>query len=208
MLPMTGNSIWNMLTSGQEDTEKVVFGGRERHSSSRYKNWGYPQRSVRKGDYMYIWNAIPERWPAGAPQGIDKESGELNPLFDLFDDEKKIAANIFSDIGPTITKKFLVKNHRDAQTQKFLMLACEKRQEFELYDVAKDMACLENLAGQASFKSIEEDLKTTLFSELKATNDFRVSADEYDTFDGYERYSPIRTFPKPDSSNLSDYLQN
>ena len=206
MQPITGNSIWELLTSGREDEEKVVFAGRERHSSSRYMNWGYPQRSVRKGDYLYIWNAESDRWPAGAPQGLNSETGDLNPIFDLSENEEEIAKDVLSDIGPTPTKRFIAKNYSDHEIQEFLLLAAEKRPEFELYNVSKDMACVNNLAGSDIYAEIENDLKETLFNELKSTEDYRVRKEGYGTFDTYKRYSPMRYFPEPDSRSLSDYL--
>lgn len=207
MMPIVGKSIWDLLTTNKENDKRVVFSGRERHSSSRYLNWGYPQRAVRKGDYLFIWNVVPERWPSGAPQGTDPETHQLNPLYDMDDDENKIGENIFSDIDASPTKSFLIKNHDDEEIQKYLMLACEKRPKYEMYNVIKDMDCMENLAGNPEFKEIEEDLKKTLFHELKKTKDYRVSKDSFDTFESYLRYSRMRTYPKPDNRNLSDYLQ-
>lgn len=209
MMPITGKSIWEWLTTNKENKERVIFSGRERHSSSRYHNRGYPQRCVRKGDYLYIWNAIPERWPAGAPQGLDPETGNLNPLYDLVEDEEKIGENVFSDIGPTPSKRFLIKNHGNKEVSKYFHLACDKRPEFEMYNVATDVDCLNNLSGLSEFKTIEEELKQVLFNELKKTNDTRMSATEFDTFDGYKRYSPIRSYPIPDTNKaLSDYEIN
>jgi N-sulfoglucosamine sulfohydrolase len=43
------------------------FSGRERHSHARRDNLGYPARAVREGNYLYIWNMKPDRWPAGDP---------------------------------------------------------------------------------------------------------------------------------------------
>jgi uncharacterized sulfatase len=197
------------LTSGKENKDRVVYAGRERHSSSRYQNWGYPQRCIRKGDYLYIWNVIPERWPAGAPQGFDPETGKLNPLYDLVEDEKKIGEDVFADIGPTPSKRFLIKNHNNREVSKYFYLACEKRPKFEMYNVATDMDCLNNLAGMSEFKILEEDLKQTLFNELRRTNDTRMSATDFDTFDGYMRYSPMRSFPEPDpKKTLLDLERN
>jgi len=202
MMPITGKSIWEWLTTNKENKDRVVFSGRERHSSSRYLNWGYPQRCIRKGDYLYIWNIIPERWPAGAPKGLNAETGNLNPMFDLFEDDKKIGENVFSDIGPTPSKRYMIKNHSDNEVAEYFHLAVDKRPEFEMYNVASDMDCLNNLSGLPEFKTIEEELKQVLFKELKRTNDTRMSATEFDTFDSYKRYSPIRSFPKPDTGKL------
>lgn len=202
MLPITGTSIWELLKSGKENKDRVVYAGRERHSSSRYQNWGYPQRCVRKGDYLYVWNAIPNRWPAGAPQGLDPETGKLNPLYDLFDDETKIGENVFSDIGPSPSKRFLIKNNNSPGVSEYFHLSVDKRPEFEMFNVTTDMDCLTNLAGKEEYSAIEKELKQTLFDELKRTNDTRISVEEFGTFDTYKRYSPIRSYPKPESQEV------
>lgn len=206
MMPITGESFWDLLTLNKEKKDKVVFSGRERHSSSRYNNWGYPQRSVRKGDYLYIWNVIPDRWPAGAPQGEDLETGELRPMFDLVADEEKIGENVFSDIGNSPSKRFLIKNHNHKNLSNYLRLSCDKRPEFELYNVVKDMNCLVNLSGKEEVQKIEEDFKQVLFTELKKTKDPRTSTADFDIFDRYKRYSHMRSYPKPETNTtLADY---
>src|SRR5680860_3788 len=59
MLPMSGKSFLDILESKKEGivdaSRKYSFTGRERHSSSRYKNWGYPQRAIFSADYALIW---------------------------------------------------------------------------------------------------------------------------------------------------------
>ena len=51
MLPISGESLVNMLTSEQKKNvdlvKDFVLAGRERHSSSYYQNGGYPQRIMR-----------------------------------------------------------------------------------------------------------------------------------------------------------------
>ncbi len=88
MLPITGRSITNILTSEKagtvDKTKEYVLTGRERHSSSRYRNWGYPQRAIRRGRYLYVWNMKPERWPAGAPQRlVPDSSGSVHPRYGI-----------------------------------------------------------------------------------------------------------------------------
>ncbi|NIP19017.1 MAG: sulfatase-like hydrolase/transferase, partial [Xanthomonadales bacterium] len=73
-----GQSLLGLLNGDLESLnhDRVVFSGRERHSSSRYRNLTYPQRMMRRGNYLVIWNAAPERHPAGAPRNIvDGEPG-------------------------------------------------------------------------------------------------------------------------------------
>ena len=83
MLPMSGKSIVPILTSDQEGvvdaSKQYVLAGRERHSASRYANAGYPQRVMRQGNFLYIWNMKPERWPAGAPQRLVPDSSGVPP---------------------------------------------------------------------------------------------------------------------------------
>ncbi len=69
--PLSGRSILNVLRStksGQVDASRTAaYAARERHSSSRYNNWTYPQRALRTPDFLYIRNFRPDRWPAGDP---------------------------------------------------------------------------------------------------------------------------------------------
>src|SRR5690606_3258992 len=63
LLPLLGST-----KSGVIDTmRKEIFSSRERHSSSRWNNLGYPQRAIRTSQYLYIRNFKPERWPSGDP---------------------------------------------------------------------------------------------------------------------------------------------
>ncbi len=66
MLPISGRSFMIILKSKKEgivdQSKKYVYMGRERHSSSRWQNLGYPAACVRNQDYLLIWNLRPERW--------------------------------------------------------------------------------------------------------------------------------------------------
>ena len=44
-----------------------MFLERERHANVRQGNLGYPVRSLRTTDYLYLHNLEPDRWPAGDP---------------------------------------------------------------------------------------------------------------------------------------------
>ena len=71
MMPIQGKSMVPLLENNKERQNEIrqyACSGRERHTSARYGNWGYPQRVIRKGDYLFIWNMKPDRWPAGSPQ--------------------------------------------------------------------------------------------------------------------------------------------
>ena len=206
MMPITGKSFLNLLKSSKQGkidkNRDFVLAGRERHSSSRYENWGYPQRMIRSNDYIYIWNMESRRWPAGAPQRSDqREDGSYWPLYGLDEKGNYIPDAAFTDIDDCPSKTFLIENYKDPEIAKYFELSCGKRPEFELYNIVKDPNCLNNLHGKEDIRAIETKLKTTLISELKRSNDPRVTGPDPGVFDSYLRYSPIRIFPKPEWAN-------
>ncbi|MCK9343859.1 MAG: sulfatase, partial [Massilibacteroides sp.] len=201
MLPMSGRSIAKTLESTQsgvvDSSKEYVFSGRERHSSSRWQNVGYPQRAVRSKQYLYLWNMKPERWPAGAPQALKKGTEELQPMYGL--DEKGLAHSdwAFTDIDASPSKDYLMKHHAEKEISYYFELAVFKRPEYELYDIVKDPYCLTNLINNPAYKKIEEKMNQVLVTELKRSKDPRMG-DNPEVFDTYKRYSHIRQFPKPD----------
>ncbi|WP_339707810.1 sulfatase [uncultured Kriegella sp.] len=205
MLPISGKSIVNLLKAKQNGLvskqDRPVFSGRERHSSSRYLNWGYPQRAIRKGDHLLVWNMKPDRWPAGAPQKFDKnDSLKLLSMHGLNEHNTYIPDGAYTDIDDCPTKTYLIENHEEDEIGPFFELAVAKRSEYELFNVIEDPACLKNLSGQSAFKTIEMELKKELLEELKKTNDPRIVGPDREVFDSYKRYSPMRKFPKPDKT--------
>ncbi|WP_209401853.1 sulfatase [Pseudozobellia sp. WGM2] len=205
MLPIAGRSFSNLLTaekSGKiDDSRTFALAGRERHSSARYLNKGYPQRILKGGDYLYTWNMNPELWPAGAPQKYHpKDSTELMPMFGLDKNGNYIPDTAFMDIDDCPTKTFLIENHDDKEIQKYFKLAVAKRPEFELFNVKEDPSCIKNLSGQEQYAEIEQKLKGQMMRELKRTGDPRVTGPDKDIFNTYKRYSPIRYYPNPETS--------
>lgn len=194
MMPIRGKSMVPLLKSNDEgsprEARQVAFSGRERHSSSRYKNWGYPQRAIRKGDYLLIRNFKPDRWPAGAPQMYDKK--DTTRLLAIYQ------GGVFADIDASPSKAFLIKNHDADHIAHFFDLACAKRPEYELYNIVKDYACLKNLWDIPGYNTIRDELQKKLNDELIKTKDPRVVGPDYEIFDSYKRYSTIRKFPKPE----------
>ena len=188
--PLSGRSIVDTLSSDQQgDVDKTrthIFSGRERHSSSRYKNLTYPQRAIRTRQYLYIRNFAPERWPAGAPQKYEKD-GSLGPMHGGYHD---------IDASPSLT--FLIENRLDSKLRRFFDLAVGKRPAEELFDVTKDPGCLDNLATKPGFDETRARLRKQLDDYLKDTADPRAFANG-EVFENYRRYSPIRKFPPPES---------
>ncbi len=209
MLPIAGRSFLNILTSDQEGqvdaTRQYAFNGRERHSSSRYKNLGYPQRMIRDGQYLLTWNLRPERWPAGAPQRIQPDAdGQLWPMYGLDEDGVHHSAWAFTDVDACPTKSFLVENYEVDSIRPYFDMSYAKRPEFEFFNIEDDPDCLHNLSGQAEFQEAESRLFRALEEKLKETADPRLVGSDPEVFDSYMRYSPMREFPKPDWLQIKD----
>ncbi|WP_309024938.1 sulfatase [Pelagicoccus sp. SDUM812002] len=209
MLAMRGKSIAAALSSKKSGSgvlrNQYAFSGRERHSSSRHDNWGYPQRAIRSERYLLVWNAKPERWPAGAPQCVDPEdSRKLLPLYGMNETGEHVSEWAFTDIDASPSKSHLVEEYVNKGARHFLDLAVGKRPQFELYDVQADPYCLRNLAGNESHAKQEAKLKKALFAELKQTNDPRVVGPDKEVFDSYLRYSPMREFPAPSEAEMDE----
>ena len=202
MLPISGKSILNILKSKNQGvvdpSKKYVFAGRERHSSSRYLNWGYPVRIIRSKDYLLVWNMKPDRWPAGDPQALD-DKGELLPLYGIDENGVHHSEWAFTDIDAAPSKSFIIENWQDETVRPYFDWAHAKRPEFELFDIQNDPYCLDNLSGKPELAAIESEMKSVLLDELKKTGDPRVVGPDYEVFDSYIRYSPIRQFPKPEN---------
>lgn len=203
MLPISGKSILNILKSKKqgvvEPTKKYVYSGRERHSSSRYLNWGYPQRVIRSKDYLLIWNMKPNRWPAGAPQRlVPGTSDELYPMYGIDAEGKQHSDQAFTDIDASPTKAFIIENWKNDTIKPYFDLALAKRQEFEMFNIQDDPYCLTNLIGKSDFATVEKEMKSVLLEELKKSKDPRIVGPDKEVFDSYIRYSPMREFPKPE----------
>ncbi len=183
--PMSGKSFLNILLSdksGYVDTSRTaVYGGRERHSSSRWNNLSYPIRAMRTKQFLYIRNFKPERWPAGAPEKIDK-NGNLVPAYQDIDH---------------FTERYTYIHRNDPRVRKYFDLAVAKRPAEELYDIQADPGCIDNLAGDDKYNDMLKDLRKRLEDHLKKTGDPRVMGNG-DIWESYIRYSPIRIFPVPD----------
>ncbi len=203
MLPISGKSMVEILKSKKQGIvnpeKKYVYSGRERHSCSRYENWGYPVRSIRSEEFLLIWNMKPERWPAGAPQRIVKGTeNELWPVYGIDEDGIHHSEWAFTDIDASPTKSFIVENMEDEEVSNYFHLAVDKRPEFEFFNIKEDPYCLNNLTGEENYSAIEEEMKAVLLSELKKSEDPRIVGPDKEIFDSYIRYSPMREFPKPE----------
>ena len=97
MLPMSATSLADILLSDRsgivDPSRDATYAARERHSSARWMNLGYPQRAIRTHEFLYIRNYYPERWPAGAPQLLDMERPDKLGYLHGLDENGKYTGN-------------------------------------------------------------------------------------------------------------------
>ena len=185
-LAPAGRSILPILISTQsgriDGDRTMVFSGRERHSSSRWNNFGYPGRAVRTADYLYVRNFNPERWPAGAPQKLNA-NGAPGPMHGGYHD---------IDACPTLTH--LIAQRDAPNVRPFFQWAVSKRPGEELFQIREDPGCLRNLAADPKLQEVRNRLRDSLDLYLKSTGDPR-AGDDPEVWESYPRYSAIRAFP-------------
>jgi uncharacterized sulfatase len=178
---MRGKSLLNILESDQQgavDPERRrVFFSRERHSSARPNNAGYPIRAVRTNEFLYVRNFHADLWPAGDPVGAGKDAGDG-----------------FYDIDGSPTKTLLVENREKEPYARFFHLAVDKRSGEELYDIRKDPGNLDNLATRPEHARVITQMRAELVRYLTLTRDPRVLG-QGEIFETYPRYGEIRSFP-------------
>ncbi len=180
-----GQSLLGLLNGDLDklDYERAVFSGRERHSSSRYQNLSYPQRMMRRGDFLIIWNAKPDLYPAGAPRNI--ENGELSP-----------PNSAYYDIDDSMIKRELIAKQDDPYIGKFFHLAVDKRPEWQFYNVKDDPDSLNDLSTDPDHARVFTEYKKQLTDTLAETGDPRVLG-YGQVWEDYPRSrGPMRYFPK------------
>lgn len=186
---MEGSSLLPYLKKQQKHTGRTMaFAGRERHTSARYNNLGYPIRALRTKDFLYIRNFHPERWPAGDPYCIDK-NGNLTSMHSAYFDIDK---------GPGWD--FMVDNKDSADIYPYFEKAVAKRPYEELYDIGLDPGCLNNLIGKSEHTETLNHLRREMDKQLKKTKDTRFINDsgKDDIWETYPRLNgAIRVFEKP-----------
>jgi len=172
---MTGKSFLDILLSvesGRVDSiRSFAVLGKERHDLGRMEGEqhtvGYPARAIRTDRYLYVRNFKPHRWPAGDP-----EYGYKN-----------------CDGSPT--KEYLTELAESDNDYMYYLSAFGRRPSDELYDMEKDLDCVNNLADLPEYKSIVEDLHAKMNQVLMEQEDPRVLGNG-DIFD----YYPHRDDPR------------
>jgi hypothetical protein len=149
---------------------------------------GYPSRAIRTHEFLYIRNFKPDRWPSGYPASYAKPT-------EIVVSKPKATNYGYSDTDASPTKAYMIKHRDDPKVHRLFELAFGKRPAEELYDLKKDPAQLDNVAGKSEYTKIQKKLAAELIAELKATKDPRVLG-KGDIFDQYPYYGggvPIKS---------------
>ncbi len=162
--PITGSSllpIFNAEKSGQVIPERdYVLIGKERHDIGRPDDGGYPIRGIVRGDYLYLKNFKPDRWPAGNP-----ETGYLN-----------------CDGSPTKTDLLGLRTQPDLAY--YWEISFGKRPSEEFYNIQQDPYCLTNLAEAPQYQKQMVELRSEMTQRLTEQQDPRILGNG-DLFDQY-----------------------
>ena len=189
----TGKSFKTQLLS--EKSGRIDAGrdhtllGKERHDIGRTDgdllSVAYPSRAIRTDNFLYVHNFNPDRWPGGNP-----ELGLLN-----------------CDNSPT--KSYLTKLKPDDPEYRFYEMSFGKRPQEELFNIAADPGCVNNLAGKPEFAQVKSDLWLQLKTELTSQQDPRILG-KGDIFDFYP-YSKIdrakKLYKQPDYDPIKIFEQ-
>ena len=168
---MEGKSFVDLILHPESANHKPfresLFYGRERATSARPDNWGYPARTIRTRQYQLVWNMKPDRSPAGDRLNENESGAVLQEMIKLKDANPK---------G--------MKMYKDA---------FGLRPEFELYDMISDPWAMVNLAGQSEYRETFDSLFKSLEEQLRRNGDPRMS-DQGDIWESYPRFMRINNF--------------
>lgn len=164
MATPTGRSLTDIFQRGKlsksNSIRDHVIVGRERNDVGRPHDAGYPIRGIVKGNFRYLHNFEPARWPSGNP-----ETG-------------------YTDCAGSPTKTEILAARRDPAQQRRWQLSFGLRSVEELYHIGRDPHCLTNLASNPAYHATVRKLREQLFASLRAQNDPRVLG-QGEAFDQY-----------------------
>lgn len=184
---MSGQSLWGLLAGEKQDRNQVYL-ERERHANVRKGDLSYPMRGIRNQDYLYIWNPMPERNPAGNST-VHQSVGQ------------------YGDVDHSITKFLIMELEGKAKAgaPDLFQLSFGQRPEEELYDVKNDPYKLNNLATDPAFSAIKFKMKYDLLKWMTETGDLRAK-DPRSTYWDTVRYTPNYQMEDTDwKKRIEDY---
>ena len=178
---MTGKDLLPWVTGAEVPARDFILCGRERHTPAQEEplSGGYPVRSIRTKDFLYIHNFEPDRWPAGTPHPelAYKDNAWLGDC----------------DNGPT-KLAIVARRERDEMYARCYDLCFSKRPAEELYDLSVDPHQVNNVAALGKYSDESARLRGMLMRELEATLDPRVVGGA-EAFDSYPYFGGIPTYP-------------
>ena len=173
---MSAQSVLGVAAGGAAQGRDRVFLERERHAHVRKDNLSYPVRAVRTGEWLYIRNLRPDRWPAGDPEMVFS----VGPYGDI-------------DGGPSKTQ--MLERRDNPAIARFFELATARRPAEELYDLRADPDQLKNVAGDPERNAAKTRLRRMLDEWMRTTGDPRATTDD-DRWDRYPYYGQPTKAPE------------
>ena len=168
MQTMSGESLVPVLQNHKNANGRdFVMLGRERTDLGRPGDAGYPIRAIVKDNYLYLRNYEPDRWPAGNP-----ETG-------------------YMDVDGSPTKTYILNERRRQETSRFWNLSFGMRPGEEMYNIASDPDCLNNLAADLTQEPRVAEMSLLMEDVLKKEGDPRMFGQGH-IFDKYPYSEPER----------------
>ncbi len=161
MSPVTGRSFTDLLRDESLTQRPFVIMGRERNDvlarPGSPHGLGYPVRAIRQGNFLFVRNFEPDRWPCGDPD------------LGLKDTDDSPAKRLIEESG---------------SSSPYWQHAFGKRPAEQLFDLSIDPDCVNDLASEAKYSEKITAMNETLVAELRRQNDPRIFGDGA-VFDGY-----------------------
>jgi N-sulfoglucosamine sulfohydrolase len=159
--PMTARSLMDVFKNQPNRQRTVALLGRERTDvyarAGSETGLGYPIRALREGNFLYLHNFKPERWPCGDPDlGL-------------------------KDTDDSPTKQWAI---QAGEANSFWQFAFGKRPQEELFDLSTDPDCVVNLATNTEHQARAKAMREKLFQQLTEQKDPRLLG-QGDAFDHY-----------------------
>jgi uncharacterized sulfatase len=167
---IAGRSLLPLLNSSRrgiiDASRDAAFPAMERHVMARPDGAGYPMRSIRIRDYLYIRNFAPDRWPTG---------GEF------------LSSNrtTHGDVDGAPIRDFMLDPANRVRFPQQYELCFGRRPEEELYDLRSDPDQVHNLALQPHPQLAP--LRQRLEAYLRKTGDPRIEGrDPWQSYTYYQ----------------------
>lgn len=168
-------------TDYEDQLQGYVICGRETHvDEARPGGLPYPMRAIRTGEFLYIVNFAPDRWPVAKPP-LSAPLVTAKPGKDV-----RSSRRMDIDYGPT--RDFFTEFETSDSIAAAWKLGFGLRPAEELYAVADDPDQMHNLIDDPQYAPQRDRLRHLLMSELKSNRDPRLHNDAFDR----PPYTPVR----------------